>query len=256
MPLCLRVAGSNGLTSRWGVQVMNSQAASSDRFYATLYAVLLRPGLERSSSLSMIFGLLFQAMKADTSNKRVAAFIKRLLQVAIGSPANVACGALFTVSEVLKAKASLWAAITQPEDHAEESMHDAEEDPAHDTPEPYPGQPERPEQRTGAEEREGAVGVPQGRIGMAQEGRGVDAQVWPKEGDYSMKKRAPQYAGAERACCWELSVLSRHVHPSVAMMARTLLAGTSILYNGDPLADLTVLAFLEKFVKRSASTLP
>jgi len=39
---------------------MNSQAASSDRFYATLYAVLLRPGLDRSSSISMIFGLLFQ----------------------------------------------------------------------------------------------------------------------------------------------------------------------------------------------------
>ena len=42
------------------VQVMNSQAASSDRFYATLYAVLLRPALERSSALPMIFGLLFQ----------------------------------------------------------------------------------------------------------------------------------------------------------------------------------------------------
>ena len=40
------------------------------------------------------------------------------------------------------------------------------------------------------------------------------------------------------------------MHPSVAAFARTLLAGTHISYDGDPLRDLTLTAFLDKFVQR------
>lgn len=35
-------------------------------------------------------------------------------------------------------------------------------------------------------------------------------------------------------------------------MARTLLVGQSVLYDGDPLRDLTLAAFLEKFVQKKA----
>ena len=35
-------------------------------------------------------------------------------------------------------------------------------------------------------------------------------------------------------------------------MARTLLAGQNCLYSGDPLRDLTLAAFLEKFVQKKA----
>lgn len=43
-----------------------------------------------------------QAVQADVSHKRTCAFAKRLLQVALESPANFACGCLILVSEVLK----------------------------------------------------------------------------------------------------------------------------------------------------------
>ena len=33
-------------------------------------------------------------------------------------------------------------------------------------------------------------------------------------------------------------------------MARTLLAGTTVLYDGDPLRNLTLAAFLDKFVQK------
>ena len=49
-----------------------------------------------------ISNLQLQAMKVDVSIKRVAAFAKRLLQVALQSPAPFAAGLLFLVSEVLK----------------------------------------------------------------------------------------------------------------------------------------------------------
>ena len=55
---------------------------------------------------------------------------------------------------------------------------------------------------------------------------------------------------AERSCLWELVVLAACVHPSVAAMARSLLAGAPIVYAGDPLRDLSLTAFLDKFVQR------
>lgn len=45
-------------------------------------------------------------------------------------------------------------------------------------------------------------------------------------------------------------VLSSHVHPSVAAMARTLLSGANIVYNGNPLNDLSVTSFLDKFMEK------
>jgi hypothetical protein len=39
---------------------------------------------------------------------------------------------------------------------------------------------------------------------------------------------------------------------AVAAMARTLLAGQNVVYGGDPLRDLTLAAFLEKFVQKKA----
>lgn len=40
------------------------------------------------------------------------------------------------------------------------------------------------------------------------------------------------------------------MHPSVAAMARTLLSGVNIVYNGNPLADLSLGAFLDKFMEK------
>ena len=35
-------------------------------------------------------------------------------------------------------------------------------------------------------------------------------------------------------------------------MARTLLAGANVVYSGDPFRDLTLAAFLDKFVQKKA----
>ena len=49
---------------------------------------------------------------------------------------------------------------------------------------------------------------------------------------------------------WELVVLASHAHPSVATMAGTLLSRTTIVYNGNPLNDLSLTAFLDKFMEK------
>ncbi len=49
---------------------------------------------------------------------------------------------------------------------------------------------------------------------------------------------------------WELTALAAHAHPSVSAMARSLLSGAPVMFDGDPLRDLSLAAFLDKFVSK------
>lgn len=49
-------------------------------------------------------------------------------------------------------------------------------------------------------------------------------------------------------------MLASHVHPSVATMAKTLLSGANIVYNGNPLSDLSLTSFLDKFMEKKPKT--
>ena len=184
-----------------------------------------------------------QAVKADVSNKRAAAFIKRLLQVAMHTGANIAAGALLVASELLKAKPALWPMLTQGEDAA---ATDAAADAAssdHDT-----------ETDVNLDDSAADGGASAGRAPSAalasQPQQAWGGAQWPAEGGYDVQKRAPQHAHAERSSLWEVALLAQHAHPSAAVFAQTLLAGANVVYDGDPLKDLTLLAFLDKFVKR------
>ena len=70
--------------------------------------------MPRSSKLSMFLSLLFKALKGDTSPRRVAAFAKRLLQVAQEQSVAFASGALVLVSELLRSHKAIWSAVLQP----------------------------------------------------------------------------------------------------------------------------------------------
>ena len=51
----------------------------ADRYYRTLYEVLLKVHLAKLAKLDEYFGLVFRAVKADPNVKRVVAFLKRML---------------------------------------------------------------------------------------------------------------------------------------------------------------------------------
>lgn len=81
-------------------QVCQSRAAVSDRFYRTLYESLHDERLMTSSKQAMYLNMLFKALKADSSQPRVMAFVKRLLQMlGIHQPPFI-CGALYLLGEV------------------------------------------------------------------------------------------------------------------------------------------------------------
>ncbi|XP_056176264.1 protein SLOW WALKER 2 [Syzygium oleosum] len=256
----------------------------SDRFYRALYSKLLLPSAMNSSKAKMFIGLLLRAMKSDVNLKRVAAFSKRLLQVALQQPPQYACGYLFLLSELLKARPPLWNVVLQSEsvdeelEHFEDIVEEADNKEINDSREENNFASivdDSVKDDDSSEEEEDGLpissddddelsdeaaelliknvssntrGVELSKNKIDQSGVNSTGSLLP--GGYNPRHREPSYCNADRGSWWELTVLASHVHPSVATMARTLLSGANIVYNGNPLNDLSLPAFLDKLMEK------
>ncbi|XP_041815058.1 CCAAT/enhancer-binding protein zeta [Chelmon rostratus] len=229
-------------------QVMDSQQTVSDRYYVALYRKLLDSGLSSSSRQSMFLNLLYKSLKADVVLRRVKAFVKRLLQVSVEQNASFACGALFLVSEVMKAKPGLKMLLQEGGGGEEEEFKDLAEE--------YDDDDDEEERFVDADKLE------EGASAEAEEAKPAASWVHHQnlEGGKSLQSydplhRNPLFCGADHTTLWELQRLSLHFHPSVSLFAKTLLQGGSIQYSGDPLQDFTLIRFLDRFVFRNPKQL-
>ncbi|XP_054616874.1 CCAAT/enhancer-binding protein zeta [Dunckerocampus dactyliophorus] len=228
-------------------QVMDAQQSVSDRYYTALYRKLLDTGLSTSSRQNMFLNLLYKSLKADIVLRRIKAFIKRLLQVSAEQGAHFACGALFLVSEVMKAKPAL-KTLLQEEGDGEEEFKDIAEDHHHhhdDDEEERFTDADKPQEAAAPKESKPA---PSWVHHQNLEG-GKCVQK------YDPRHRNPLFCGADRTTLWELQQLSLHFHPSVSLFAKTLLQNDFIMYSGDPLQDFTLIRFLDRFVFRNPKQL-
>ncbi|XP_016074432.1 PREDICTED: CCAAT/enhancer-binding protein zeta [Miniopterus natalensis] len=232
-------------------QVMNSQQTISDRYYAALYRKMLDPGLMTCSKQAMFLNLVYKSLKTDIVLRRVKAFVKRLLQVTCEQMPPFICGALYLVSEILKAKPSL---RSQLDDHAEsdddENFIDISDD-------------EDIETFTDADKEIGTVKKVETEETVSKshmETKKSESASWvhfdnlkggKRLNTYDPFSRNPLFCGAENTSFWELKKLSEHFHPSVALFAKTILQGNYIQYSGDPLQDFTLIRFLDRFVYRN-----
>ncbi|KAG8743453.1 hypothetical protein FRC10_012033 [Ceratobasidium sp. 414] len=196
----------------------------SDRFYRTLYDSLLDPRLLASSKQAMYLNLLFKAMKADTSYRRVTAFVKRTLQSLTVHQPPFICGALYLLGEA----SILWdnsskvlIAYTQLF-NTTPGLRDLLKD-----------NEAKRNQTTIAEDVDDP---PRG------------------DGSYDPKKRDPQWANAHRTCLWELLPFLNHYHPSVSLHAKQLLTGAQMTAAPD-LGLNTLTHFLDRFVYRNPKKL-
>ncbi|XP_011072672.1 CCAAT/enhancer-binding protein zeta [Sesamum indicum] len=255
----------------------------SDRFYRALYSKLLLPAAMNSSKEEMFIALILRAMKNDINIKRVAAFSKRLLQVALQLPPQYASGCLFLLSEVLKARPPLWNVLLQNEaadaDEDLEHFEDITEDDDNQVI-PVPNRDnngivadikkESDDDSESSPSESGSASsgsegdtlndtddlLGEGGLNKLEEFKPTsDHEVRNHQGPmlpqgYNPRHREPTYCNADKVGWWELMVLASHVHPSVAAMARTLLSGVNIVYNGNPLSDLSLGAFLDKFMEK------
>ena len=76
-----------------------------DRFYRTLYASLIDPRLSISNKQALYLNLVFKALKADHDIMRVAAFVRRFVQVlasgaGAGGTVEFVAGGLYLLGEV------------------------------------------------------------------------------------------------------------------------------------------------------------
>ncbi|KAK3516937.1 hypothetical protein QTP70_028227 [Hemibagrus guttatus] len=234
-------------------QVMDSQQSVSDRYYVALYKKLLDPGLSVSSRQSMFLNLLYKSLKADIVLRRVKAFVKRLLQVSCEQSPTFACGALFLVSEVMKAKPGLKLLLHEGDDDDEEKFLDLKGEEDDDDKKTNNSDDDEEEERFVDVDKieEDQSKKPQQKKTAASwvhhqnlEG-GKDLEV------YDSMHRNPLYCGANHSTLWELQKLADHYHPSVALFAKTILQGGHIQYSGDPLQDFTLIRFLDRFVFRN-----
>lgn len=255
----------------------------SDRFYRALYSKLLLPAAMNSSKAEMFIGLLLRAMKNDVNLKRVAAFSKRLLQVVLQQPPQYACGCLFLLSEVLKARPPLWNMVLQNEfvdedlEHFEDVVEETDNEPsdASKTEENDVKLVKRTDDAKSDSESSEDEDIPtsDSEEDVSDQPEELIIRDNPKDlqkskapshhvpqpptssksslpGGYNPRHREPSYCNADHVSWWELMVLASHVHPSVSTMAGTLLSGANIVYNGNPLSDLTLTAFLDKFMEK------
>jgi len=246
--------------------------ANTDRFYRALYDKVLAPELLTSTGKHGLFlNLLYKSLKNDPNAERVAAFAKRLLQVAAQHQPPFICGVLFMLSEVLKTQRGLAMLLTQPaarlkvvdkatagdvkprvdelSDDEEEHFRDVTEEEEADKQKQKQDKAKADAQKAQEVEEEQEKAAASSEAPAAAEARLIsELSSQPiVRGAYDPMKREPQYAQARSSCLWELLLFARHFHPSVSRFANTILSGESITYPGDPLKDFTAMNFLDRF---------
>ncbi|KIV93624.1 hypothetical protein PV10_04825 [Exophiala mesophila] len=194
-------------------QLSTTHKSSNDRFYRVLYETLLDPRLLSASKQQLYLNLLHRALKADLNQKRVKAFVKRLIQVLSLHDSSFIVGAFFLLQDLKSTFPSLAGLFDEPEDHddEEEVFRDVEED----------GQPAQD------------LGTSDGHVRL-----------------YDGHKRAPEHANADNSCAWEVLPFLAHFHPAVSLSADHTLRHAKL--PGKPDLSLHTLShFLDRFVYRN-----
>ncbi|VDM99151.1 unnamed protein product [Thelazia callipaeda] len=234
--------------------LLTSREGICDRFYAALYRRIIDFG--HSTNVNrQLFSLLHQALDSDPEEHRVIAFIKRLLQLSLCSAAPVAASTLILISKLIDKRPSLL--ITQKAADITKFDEDMKSEIDSDDDEVYQDydlvSPVRKNQALAFEEDakvDEAVKC-NGVVGWVHKNNIV---VRNNALTYDPLARNPLFAKANKSVAAELTLLSMHYHPSVAVFASNLLKGVKVRYDGDPFHDFTQMHFLDRFVFRNPKT--
>lgn len=191
-----------------------------------LFRKLLDSDLWQSNKQTIFLNLLYRTLKRDDSVARLRAFVKRILQVSLSSPPQLACGLLYLTSELLKLRPELLIFpkearqfIDDDDDDEEEHYDDVVEEDAEnenasgehqaetEKPEMEKSETEEPEiEKSETEELKSSTWVHRKNAQSKQNNRiGYDAMA-----------RNPIFARAEQSGgFWEMKQLKDHFHPSV-----------------------------------------
>ncbi|RWS08639.1 CCAAT/enhancer-binding protein zeta-like protein [Dinothrombium tinctorium] len=209
----------------------------SDRFYGALYRSLSQFQFDNCSRKALFFNLVYRAIKKDPVSKRVKAFLKRLLQVALHSSSQISAGIIILTSQILKVRPEIeFRSANVFNDDSEDFLENEKYDDVKED-----------SDRDNDEFDENSKDNFQSKSSWIHLHNFRNKEC---SGHYDIHCRNPLYANAEEVL-WEENLLCKHYHPSVSLFANNLLHGISTEYDGDPLSDFTIKNFLDRFVFRN-----
>ena len=206
-----------------------------DRFYRSLYELQLRVSMIKSNTqLDDYFLLLYRAIKADDCVERVAAFVRRMLQMCLASTeVNFVAATLLLLSEILRQNEQLRSelfgtelALQQTKKESAVKIDAAESD----------------------SEEEAFIDVDKHMESKHNQAEEKKAAAQDTKGQYMPFKREPKYAGATSSQPFELMALCEHTHPTIRSFASHIIfkPHEQLQYGGDPLLDFSLSNFLDR----------
>lgn len=229
------------------------QLENNDRFYGALYRKIFDERIITTSHQAICIHLIYKSIWDDTCMERMVAFMKRIFQMCLYFPVPLTCGIFCMTSRLMKKHKGIIGkskfeevkieAVPKPPAILNSPIkEEVEEEKYFDVQTNLTDSSQTPQQSSWYH-----VKTPQ----TIKEPEIVTPRVVVKEKEiktfYDYTARNPRFAGGEHAILAELIPLSRHYHPTVATFASRILTGKSIYYDGNPLADFTLLHFLDRF---------
>ncbi|EFN79172.1 CCAAT/enhancer-binding protein zeta [Harpegnathos saltator] len=235
-------------------QITGKDETQASRFYSVFYKKLLDPQIGTANKRTMFLNLMYRVLQRDQSELRLYSFMKRILQVSVYFPANMACATLYIVSKIVQSRKHLRHMLIEPHEvikiekkeicEVNDELSDTENVQVID-------------EIQVKDEKDDIIMLSNVTIGT-DTALEIKPEVKPEvevTKSYDPFCRNPLYAGASKGFNMELVTLSRHFHPSVALFANAIIQGKPINYTGDPLEDLTLIRFLDRYVFKNPKKL-
>jgi len=196
---------------------------SKRRFYSVLFRKLFDTDLWQSNKQSIFLNLLYRTLKRDDSIPRLRAFVKRILQVCLSSPPQLACGLLYLTSELFKLRPELVIfpkevkQFVDDDDDDEEHYEDVIEE---DSENPIASVEQQKEiENSDTEQPETEKPETEKPISSTWVHRKITQSSQSNRNGYDTMARNPIFARAEQSGgFWEMKQLADHFHPSVNLI--------------------------------------
>ncbi|XP_076753949.1 nucleolar complex protein 1 [Xylocopa sonorina] len=231
-------------------QITGKDEKQASRFYCAFYRKLLDPQIGVTNKRALFLNLLYRVLQKDHNKQRLYAFIKRTLQITLYFPANMACATLYVISQILQTHTELRTLLLKPRDYIDISNENfGNKDSLKDT--------DVSNNKSDLEDSILLTNVISEHDKTESENKTVNnTQIdFNAQKKYDPFCRNPLYAGISKDLNTELIALFKHYHPSVTLFASTILEGRPVEYTGDPLEDLSLMRFLDRYVFKNPKKL-
>ncbi|CAG5103179.1 Similar to CEBPZ: CCAAT/enhancer-binding protein zeta (Homo sapiens) [Cotesia congregata] len=241
-------------------QIVENDAQQERRFYTALYGKLFDPQIGSAKKNAVFLQLLFKAMKNDKSVTRLYAFVKRILQICLYFPASLICATLCIISQILRSRKDLRQILFKSTVavKAEEKISEATENNKEKEVEEEIKSVSKTNKNKKSQVNIMLPNVTFDSTNTSETKEKTETEIKIEEDTtliYDPFNVNPLKSGASKSPIIELLALSEHFHPSVALFSRNIIEGKTINYSGDPLEDLTLIRFLNRYVFKNPKKL-